>query len=224
MTQKTTSESFFEQFCTQHGVRWEPIATEETAGVKTPDYAIFPKDTKVITEIKEIRENATERQQRKELAEVGWSMFGERNAKLGDRARDIITTAAKQLRRLAKGKSPALIVIYNPSFLLSHHTEPHAIKAAMYGFDQILLGLAPIYMRRKPRLIDRKSGPGRKVGAQFNTTISAVAVIDSRGLTIYHNVFAAIPLPVELFNGIAMQQFTLGEKQPGEFETWREIK
>ncbi|MGC1651221.1 MAG: hypothetical protein WA722_00245, partial [Candidatus Sulfotelmatobacter sp.] len=124
MTQKTTSEKFLEQFCTQHGVQWEPIATEGTAGVKTPDYAIFPKDTKVITEVKEIRENATERQQRKQLTEVGWSMFGERNAKLGDRARDILTTAAKQLRRLAKGKSPALIVIYNPSFLLSHHTEP----------------------------------------------------------------------------------------------------
>ena len=62
------------------------------------------------------------------------------------------------------------------------------------------------------------------MGAQFNTTISAVAVIDSGGLTIYHNVFAAIPLPVKLFNGIAMQQFTLGEKQPGEFETWREIR
>ncbi len=123
MTQKTTSESFFEQFCTQHGVRWEPVATEGAAGVKTPDYAIFPKDTKVVTEIKEIQENATERQQRKQLAEVGWSMFGERSVKVGDRGRDIITTAAKQLRRLAKGKSPALIVIYNPSFLLSHHTE-----------------------------------------------------------------------------------------------------
>jgi len=223
VTQKTTSEIFFEQFCTQHSVRWEQIATEASAGFKTPDYAIFPKGTKVITEIKEIQENATERQHREKLAEVGWSVFGEQNIKLGDRARDIIATAAKQLRRLAKGKSPALIVIYNPSFLLSHHTEPHAIKAAMYGFDQIVLGLAPIYMRRKPRLVDRKSGPGRKMGVQFNTTISAVAVIDSTGLTIYHNVFAAIPLPAKLFCGIATRQFTLGEKKPGEFDSWQEI-
>lgn len=223
MTQKTTSEIFFEQFCTRNGVRWEPIATEVAPGAKTPDYAIFPKDTKVITEIKEIQENATERQQREKLAEVGWSTFGEGGVKVGDRARDIITTAAKQLRRKAKGKFPALIVIYNPSFLLSHHTEPHAIKAAMYGFDQIVLGLAPIQKRKKPRLIDRKSGPGRKVGSDFNTTISAVAVIDGEGLTIYHNVFAAIPLPVELFSGIATQQFTLGEKQPGEFEKWQKV-
>jgi hypothetical protein len=177
----------------------------------------------VIAEIKEIQENATERQQREKLAEVGWSAFGERGVKVGDRARGIITTAAKQLRRMAKGKFPAMIVIYNPSFLLSHHTEPHAIKAAMYGFDQIVLGLAPFHMREKPRLIDRKSGPGRKMGTQFNTTISAVAVIDGEGLTIYHNVFAAIPLPVELFSGIAAKQRTLAEKQPGEFDTWQKV-
>jgi hypothetical protein len=61
------------------------------------------------------------------------------------------------------------------------------------------------------------------MGVQFNTTVSAVAVIDSRGLTIYHNVFAAIPLPFKSFSGIAIQQFTLGDKQPGKFETWQEI-
>jgi hypothetical protein len=61
------------------------------------------------------------------------------------------------------------------------------------------------------------------MGTQFNTTISAVAVIDGQGLTIYHNVFAAIPLRVEVFSGIADQQFTLGEKQPGEFDSWQDI-
>jgi hypothetical protein len=221
VTQATTSETLLEQFCTQHGVRWERIATEAANGVKTPDYAIFPEETKVIAEVKEIQENAAERQQREQLEEVGWSAGG--NGKVGDRARDIIGTAAKQLKRMAKGKCPAMIVIYNPSFLLRHHTEPHAIKAAMYGFDTIILGLAPIHMRKKPRLVDRKSGSGRKMGSQFNTTISAVAVFDGDGLTIYHNVFAAIPLKTELFSGIAVWQFRLGEKQPGEFDTWQEV-
>jgi hypothetical protein len=219
--QKTTSEIFFEQFCTQHGVRWEQIAIQATDGVKTPDYAIFPKETKVIVEVKEVQENATERQQREQFERVGWSTFG--NGKVGDRARDIIETAAKQLKRMAKGKHPAMVVIYNPSFLLRHHTEPHAIKAAMYGFDQYVLGLAPIHMRKEPRLIDRQSGPGRKMGSHFNTTISAVAVLDGDGLTIYHNVFAAIPLRVELFSGIAVRQFRLGEKQPAEFEKWQKV-
>jgi hypothetical protein len=221
VTQKTVSESFFEQFCAQHGVRWEQIATEPSEGVKTPDYAIFPKETKVITELKEVRENAAERKQREEFEKVGWGTFGSGN--VGDRARDIIGTAAKQLKSMAKGKCPAMIVIYNPSFLLRHHTEPHAIKAAMYGFDTYILGLAPIQMRQKPRLLDRKSGPGRKMGSQFNTTISAVSVLDGNGLTIYHNVFAAIPLHVELFRGIAAVQFTLREKLPGEFDIWQEV-
>ena len=221
MIQKPTSETLFEQFCTQHGVLWEQIATDPAEGVKTPDYAIFPKETKVIAEVKEIQENAAERQQREQLEKIGWSAFG--SGKVGDRARDIIGTAAKQLKRMAKGKCPAIIVIYNPSFLLRHHTEPHAIKAAMYGFDTYVLGLAPIQMRQKPRLLDRKSGPGRKMGSQFNTTISAVSVLDGNGLTVYHNVFAAIPLQIELFCGIAAAQFTLREKQAGEFEVWQEV-
>jgi hypothetical protein len=218
---KTAGEIFFEQFCTDRKVRWEPVPTEASSGEKTPDYAIYPKGTKVIAEVKDIQESPTERQQREQLERVGWSTFG--SGKVGDRARDIIGTAAKQLKRMAKGKCPAMIVIYNPSFLLRHHTEPHAVKAAMYGFDTLVLGLAPIHMREKPRLIDRKSGPGKKMGSQFNTTISAVAVLDSDGLTIYHNVFAVLPLPMELFTGIAVRQFTLREKQPGEFDMWREI-
>ena len=117
MTQKTTSETFFEQFCTQYGVRWEQIATESTDGVKTPDYAIFPKETKVIAEVKEIQENAAERQQREHFEKMKCSTYGGSN-KLGDRARDIIGTAAKQLKRMAKGKCPAMILIYNASFLL----------------------------------------------------------------------------------------------------------
>ena len=61
------------------------------------------------------------------------------------------------------------------------------------------------------------------MGTQFNTTISAVSVINGEGLTIYHNVFAAIPLNAEVFSGIAEQQFTLGERRSGEFDTWQEI-
>ena len=103
MTQKTTSEISFEQFCTQHTVRWEQIATEAAEGAKTPDYAIFPGETKVIAEVKEVQENAAEREQREKLGRLGWSTFG--SGKVGDRARDIIGTAAKQLKRMARGNT-----------------------------------------------------------------------------------------------------------------------
>jgi hypothetical protein len=139
---KTAGETFFEQFCTDHKVRWEPVPTKASSGEKTPDYAIYPNGTKVIVEVKDIQESPTKRQQREQLERVGWSTPG--SGKVGDRARDIIGTAARQLKPMAKGKCPAMIVIYNPSFLLLHHTEAHAIKAAMYGFDTFILGLAPI--------------------------------------------------------------------------------
>jgi hypothetical protein len=217
--QKTASETVFEQFCTQHTVRWEPIPTEGSAGLKTPDYFVYPAGERIAAEVKAIQANAGERDQERQLEETGWSTFG---GTVGDRARDIISTAAKQLRVKAKGQCPAVIVIYNPSWLLRHHTEPHAIKAAMYGFDTIILGLSA-NMRQKPSVLDRKSGPGRKMTHQHNTSISAVAVLDHGGLTLYHNVFAALPLRPELFKGIAVRQFTLGEKRPGEFAEWQEI-
>jgi hypothetical protein len=60
------------------------------------------------------------------------------------------------------------------------------------------------------------------MGRQFNTTISAGASFDSNRLTIYHNIFPAIPLQVELFRGIAAR-FTLGERKPGEFDVLHEV-
>jgi hypothetical protein len=40
-------------------------------------------------------------------------------------------------------------------------------------------------------------------------------------LTIYHNKFAALPLRLEPFIGIAARQFTIGEKHPGEFDVYK---
>lgn len=218
MTYKTASETIFEQFCTDHSVHWEPIPTEDSAGLKTPDYFIYPAGNMIAVEVKEIRANAEEREQHRQLEGRGWSTFG---CKIGDRARHIISTGSKQLRAKAKGRCPAMILIHNPDVLLRHHTEPQAIKAAMHGFDTFVLGLSSD-MRQRPVLIDRKSGPARKMTPEHNTSISAVAVLDSNGLTVYHNIYAEHPVSLELFKGIAVQ-FTLGGKRPGEFVEWQEI-
>jgi hypothetical protein len=217
---KTVSETAFEQFCITKRISWEPIPTEDATGSKTPDYFIFPSGVEVAAEVKEVTPNSSEREQLRQFKETGWSTFG---GTVGDRARSLISTAAKQLRPKAKGRCPALIVIYNPDFMLRQPTEPHQIKAAMYGFDTIVLGLSSD-MTQRPSLIDRKSGPGRMMTDQHNTTVSAVAVFDDTGLTLYHNLFAAIPLDSKTFKGIAVRQFKLGGKQPGEFVEWVELE
>jgi len=214
--QKNDSETLFEQFCTSHNIRWEAIPTE--AG-KTPDYFIYLGREKIAAEVKQIQANTKERAEDRQFRETRLSAGG---CTLGDRLRNIIITAGKQLRVKAKGQYPAIIVIYNPQFLLQQHTEPHAIKAAMYGFDTIILDL-PGDVRDKPRVLDRKSGGRRMMTDEENTSISAIAVLGSSGLTVYHNVFAEIPLKPKLCKGVTVQQFTLGEKRPGEFAEWQEI-
>ena len=220
MTEKTAAEDAFERFCVSKGIRWELISTEHATGSKTPDYFIFPSGVKVATELKEITPNDSEREQLRQFTEAGWSTFG---GTVGERVRNLIKKAGKQLRTKAKGCCPAIIVIYNPDCLLRRHTEPHEVKAAMYGFDTIVLGLSAD-ITEQPKLIDRKSGRGRMLTDQHNTTVSAVAVLDGSGLTIYHNLFAAIPLTPAAFKGIAVGQFTLGSKRPCEFAEWVELK
>ncbi|SRR5713226_4923477 len=216
---KTESEIALEEFCDANGIHWERIPTEDAAGLKTPDYYIYSFGEQVAAEVKEIQPSPDEREQERHLKEKGWSTFG---ATPGARARAIIGTAGKQLRAKAKGTCPAMVVLYNPSFLLRHHTEPYAIRVAMYGLDAVVLGL-PADMQQSPYLIDRKSGPKRKMTEEHNTSISAVAALQGRELWIYHNVFAAIPLKPGLFRGLPVRQFTLQEKRTGEFSEWKEI-
>ncbi len=161
---KTESEIALEEFCDANGIHWERIPTEDAAGLKTPDYYIYSFGEQVAAEVKEIQPSPDEREQERHLKEKGWSTFG---ATPGARARAIIGTAGKQLRAKAKGTCPAMVVLYNPSFLLRHHTEPYAIRVAMYGLDAVVLGL-PADMQQSPYLIDRKSGPKRKMTEEHN--------------------------------------------------------
>lgn len=220
LAMRTKSETAFEQFCVTQGLRFEPIPTEDSEGSKTPDYFIYPANETVAVEVKEIQPNDNERLQRESLEKKGWSTYG--GTKVGSRVRAIISTASQQLRTKAKNRYPSVILIYNEDFLLSHHTEPHAIQAAMYGFHTIVLGLSP-NIEEKPIVIDRKFGPARKMTPSSNTSVSAIGVLDMKKLILYHNIHAAIPLQAELFKGIA-HQFTLAEKRPGEFVEWQELK
>jgi len=83
-------------------------------------------------------------------------------------------------------------------------------------------------MNKMPYLIDKKFGGKRKMTEQHNTSISALGILrhnpeGSPVLTIYHNIYAAIPLSPELCRGLPVSQFTLEDKVKGQFQNWREI-
>jgi hypothetical protein len=92
----------------------------------------------------------------------------------------------------------------------------------MYGLETHDIAV-PSDVRRSPFLVEKRFGPKRKMTNETNTSISGIAVLGDGVLTIYHNVFAAMPLNPQLFRGLKVRHFSLGEKQPGQVQDWIEI-
>ena len=216
----TESEQLFEDFCASLNIRFERV---ETGKEQTPDYRIWPWDTEVVCEVKQIELNDLER---KALAAASRGEYIVTGGTPGARVRGKITDASPQLRQLAKGHCPALLVLSEES-LVPRHLDAYHIRVAMYGLDTIVLGVRRDSAIR-PYVRDRKSGPKRKMNLEHNTSISAILELRKRGdgnmqANMYHNRFAAIPLNKELMVADQLRHFRLREKVEGEFEYWEQI-
>lgn len=97
----------------------------------------------------------------------------------------------------------------------------------MFGLDTIVL-TKPKYFEEPPKVIDRKFGPKQKITKIDNTSVSAVAVLEkdqSRNLVlkIYHNPYAATPIPNDVFKSKSVKEYRLTERKVGIFQEWKEI-
>ncbi len=224
MGNKTESEMLFEQFCIERGIRYEPISTESDEGQKTPDYYIYPNAQLIVVEVKQIDPTKQELEQLKEFETKGWVVSGE--GKPGDRVRNKIAAGGKQIRVKAGDKYPTLLVLYN-NVSLFNHANAYSIKVAMYGLETHLLAI-PQDPSQRPYLVEKKYGPKRKMTIDANTSISAVGVLAKDNdlglqLSIFHNIYAAIPIPPQILRYLGVMQFTLEQKQVSQFSDWIEI-
>jgi hypothetical protein len=214
---KTISEALFEAFCRELDVRFERIHCEEN---QTPDYDIFSKEHHVVVEVKQFNANSDDERVEKDLRS-GKGAFRCKNP--SERVRKKITDATPQFKRRAKGICPSLLVLYNNVFSAAY-TDSYAIKIGMYGYEEVVLSVPrdfenPIAVRNK------NFGPKRKMTPKSCTSISGVAVMFAEGdrpkeLRVYHNIYAAMPLPKTVFDSSIVKHFTLEEKRPGEFQDW----
>ena len=200
--EKTQSDELFERFCTDNGFRFSRIETETDR--KTPDYEVFPRDNRVIVEVKEFTPNAEDGRLRNER-KPGGSNSAWINP--SSRIRQKIATAAPQLKSRSNGLYPAILVLFdNTTFReIDDWTD---IKTAMYG-DETFDGLdSADVMYGNCRL-----GGNRKCTATDNTSLSAVCLLELQRdvpyLSIFHNVFSKCPLPPEWFRVNAVQQFSI---------------
>ncbi|MDD9819169.1 MAG: hypothetical protein OXU61_13720 [Gammaproteobacteria bacterium] len=220
---KTQSEKLFEDFCKRENIDCKPILVQSS---RTPDYCISVNDTKIVVEVKEISHNKEDLANDKNLrnAKSGETLVID-GGRPGSRVQQKIAKSAKQISNLSKGKYPGLLVLYS-SIIFINPLNEYEMKVAMFGLDSIVMSV-PDSMNNMPQVLDKKSGPKKKLTPSHNTSISAVAVLTENSgaldLTVYHNPHAAIKIPAGVFKKIECQQFMLSNNNRNKFPSWRRL-
>jgi len=215
MNKKTLSEQLFEQFCNSNLIKWSNIPPDDQVSRKHPDYKIECNGNIVIVEVKEIGESPADRDRHLRLELTGST--GTFDPQLDERVRKKIDRAMPQLRCLAKGRYPAVIVLFDNESIIP--LEGFEILSAMYGQEIVDIGL--IGNASNPVVfICHRFGAGQKVSAKHNTTLSSIALLTkqpdhSLHLNFYHNKYAAKPINPDWLSIAAVKHYKRGE-HPGE--------
>jgi hypothetical protein len=225
----TKSEVLFDRYCEllQYGV--ETIPTE---GVPTPDRLVTTPRGQVIAEIKELTPSANDLRQLKELQERGWTHH---RGTPGARAYEKIRKAAPQLKARADRGLPCILVLYDNIAdggwrLGSVHLEASSIDFAMYGLQTVLLATESEDLNARFVAMGSGRGGRRQMSEDGRAYISAVQVLlespgqESEPFTFtYHNYFAALPLPVDIFRGPRDRHFAKPAHPDESPQAWDEV-
>lgn len=216
----TISERLFESFCCQAGVRWRRIPESSE---RRPDYEIFPHAVRVFVEVKQLDPNAEEKLLAARRARGEVVAFG---STPGERIRRQVREANPQLKRLASGKSPTLVVIFNNTDC-HLHTDPYGVMTAMMGIDTVDVSV-PVNPCQSPTFGPTYSGKQRGMRPDANTTISGIAVLRaddpaSLYLDLFHNRFARCPLAPRVFRSLHVRQFCVPANASNSLIGWQEV-
>lgn len=215
----TTSEDLFEEYCAENSIACARIDERDE---KTPDYQVEIEGTTIIVEVKQFDPSKEDKVVLRDFEKNKMVTHG---TTPGDRVRNKIKSGAPQLSKYCKGKHPSILLLYNNlPFVLGDPTEPYNIRVGMFGLDTIVLSVPQNYSR-KPSVVDRKSGPKRKLTENHNTSISAVGVLQRNSeerleMLIYHNQHAEIHLNDEFANIHTATEYKVSERVKGQFHSW----
>jgi hypothetical protein len=220
-SERTVSERLFEALCVAHAVACEAIPR---ASSRTADYRLRIGGGVVVAEVKQMDPGPEDVRIARDLATRGRA-----RAMLapGARVRQEITDSRKQLRTQAKGRYPALLVLYDNTAGRTGAIAPHDVLVAMYGEERIEYAVfSGSADNRPPELPPDRFvvGGNRGVDRAANTTLSAVAVLtwfgEAVGLDVYHSCFAALPFDPAWLRGYGVRHYAVAPPEAGSFREW----
>ncbi len=218
----TRSEELFAAICDRHGYHVMKLPTRSDEQLKTADFSVETPFCRILAEVEELTPNEDDLRQIREMKETGMTSGGDT---IGLRACRAIRHAAVQLRDHCDEQVPMVAVLYDnvrtsdgrvayPMYYLEHYH----IDVAMYGQRLVHVALKEGITPRPDR-----SGGGRTTTPDEKNYLSAVAVIsdwDDETFYVYHNCFAAFPLPLEVFSDERCHHFNKGSEPHTEPWQW----
>ena len=220
----TISEEQFERFCKSGNL---PFVRLEPDGQKTPDYEVVLGEQQAIFEIKELTPNEEDMQALRDMEEKHSASWG--SNKVGNRIRYKIDDAKRQLERLAGGKFPGVVLLYDARPPLIRGIYSYEIEVAMYGFETIDLHV-PDRIGEPVTFGKHRFGKGKKLRHDCHSFISAVGVLRESNpdgtlhMDLYHNIYADKPLPLDrLVQRKDISLYTVAPGKGNEFRGWAKI-
>ncbi|WP_420461657.1 hypothetical protein [Candidatus Palauibacter sp.] len=167
------SEELFRRFCEFQGWRVERIdAHSMPHGSSVPDFRIVRRSSRgIVVEVKQFDPNEEEQEAQRRLEAGG---RGSLSGTPGKRLRGVISKANKQLKALGASE-PGMLVVHNRTRNWLHD-DPDSVRTAMHGLDVIDV-YVPAGHELPPAFGPRRPGPGKKLTADMNTSVSCVAVL-----------------------------------------------
>ena len=221
---RTQSEIWFEEYCSSREV---PFARIEESNNRTPDYELNLDGQIIIVEVKEILPNTEEKASIKKLKRESVGLTTGDTP--GERVRGKIAGASGQIKARTDRRFASLLVLCDIKYgcgQITGHVNPYNIRVAMEGLDQRILAV-PQDRRESPYTTGMKSGPKKKMTDMHNTSISGIGVLSTPpgapiSLVVYHNRYAAIPIPTDKLQKLNVPQYCLSGN-PGGPSNWVEI-
>jgi hypothetical protein len=216
----TEAEALFEWFCAERNI---PLVRLPEGVAPTPDYELTLGARRIAVEVKQLEPNAADLAYSEELKREGRAS---RFINMG-RARQSMHDAVEQLRPHAKGRMPAVALLYDTMGIGSVYLDSRNIGHCMYGVERVHLVVAH-GSAVEPLVLGSSYGGGRVVTERHNTTLSAVAVLrfvpeEQRiALFVYHNAYAALPLSPDEFRLDDVYHYVLAPAEPGHLPRWQE--
>jgi hypothetical protein len=222
MDNEEAGESLFQRLCAFLGVACARVQEAGSSGERRPDFLVTGTDgTNFYAEIKIVSPTPAETDL------IGRTLRGEAvvtGGTPGDRVREFIRKANKQLRAVCRDGYPGVLVIFNPEIFLRWHTDPYFVLTAMRGLDVVDVQV-PLDPSVQPEFGQLRSGPKRRMTPTDNTTTAAILCPIEKGfgqwqVPVYHNRHAVRRLPISSLEHHAVSHWSMSADE----RTWTRVE